>query len=148
MRTPHPLLIIPGTLFWPLFIVGLVSHNDAMFGIAIAVMLVFVVGLIASMVTATNAARDERRRVVRDGTVTTAKIVSIGTDGGGINDHPRIDFVLDVAGNDASYRVKTSALISQLAIPRVQPGCEIRVHVDPRDRTNLVVDAALTPYGH
>lgn len=144
----HPLLIIPGTLFWPLFIVGLATHNEPMFGIAIGVLVVFVIGLIASKVKASNIAREDRRRVVRDGAVTTAKVVRIGTGGGGINDHPRIDFELDVAANDAPYRVKMSALISQLAIPRVQPGCEIKVHVDPRDRTNLVVDAALTPYGH
>jgi hypothetical protein len=33
--------------------------------------------------------------------------------------------------------------VSSLAIPRVQPGCEIDVRVDPADPANLVVDPAL-----
>jgi hypothetical protein len=46
------------------------------------------------------------------------------------------------------YRLSTSAIVSKLAIPRVQPGCEIEVRVDRDDPENLVLDAALTPTGY
>lgn len=33
-----------------------------------------------------------------------------------------------------------------LAIPRIQPGCDIQVRRDPADARKLVLDPALTPY--
>ena len=66
----------------------------------------------------------------------------------GWSPEPMVDFVLDVAADGGPpRRVSTSAVISQLAIPRVQPGCEIDVRIDPTDAETLVVDPALTPYG-
>ena len=48
----------------------------------------------------------------------------------------------------APYRVTTRALISMLAIPRIQPGTVIDVRVDRADRARVVVDEQLTAYGY
>jgi len=66
-----------------------------------------------------------------------------------MNGHPKVDFELDVSvPGQEPYRVSLSALVSKLAIPRVQPGSEIAVRVDQNDRGEVLIDADLTPYGY
>ena len=38
------------------------------------------------------------------------------------------------------YPAKTKALVSRLAVPRVQPGARLRVYYDPKDTTRVAVD--------
>lgn len=148
-RRINPLLFIPGALVWALIIAGAVMKDGVLIGIGVAVIVATIAVRIVTMVRKSDADRAERKRLWEQGRPATARIVAIGTNGGGMNNHPRVDFELDVSINgDSPYRVTTSALISKLAIPRIQPGCEIAVRVDPRDRKNLVVDTALTPYGY
>jgi len=38
------------------------------------------------------------------------------------------------------------SVIARLAIPRIQPGCEIQVRRDPADGKKIVIDPGLTPH--
>jgi hypothetical protein len=148
----HPFLVLaflPGTLFWVLLVAGIMTGNDTMVGVAIAIAAVTVVTVLTVKIRASSAERAERRRLWREGTPATARVVTLGGKGGSINDHPYVDLDLEVTVADkAPYRASVRALISQLAIPRIQPECRIAVRVDPQDPARLVVDSALTPYGY
>jgi hypothetical protein len=145
----HPLMFVPGALMWGLIITGTVTGNTTFIGIGVGVFAVFAAILITRKVKQSGVARKDRLRVWREGEPATAKIISIGTNGGGINDHPRVQMQLEIRREGrAPYQTHTSAIISKLAIPRIQPDCEIQIRIDPNDSTNVLVDAALTPYGY
>jgi hypothetical protein len=141
-------LVLAGTGFWVLVFAGIFNENGTLLGAAVVLALVTAVIVIRDALRGAAARKAERERVWAVGTPAQAHVVSISTGrGGGFNDHPMIDFVLDVTvGGAPARRLTTSAVISQIAIPRVQPGCEIAVRIDPLDDANLVVDPALTPY--
>jgi hypothetical protein len=140
---------IPGTLFWGLVIAGVLTEDSALIGAAVGLFAVTAIAVITLKVRASAAARADRRRVWTTGEPGRARVVSIRSPGGGINGHPRVDFELEVTrAHQAPYRTRLNALISELAVPRIQPGCEIEVRVDPDDRENVLIDEALTPYGY
>lgn len=145
----HPLMFLPGTVMWGLFIAGAVTKNTVLIGVGVGVFALTAAVLITRKVKSSSSVRAERKRIWESGQEAKARVVSIGTRGGGINDHPMVDFELDVSvAGRAPYRASVSAIISKLAIPRIQPECELSVRVDPGDISKLVVDAALTPYGY
>ncbi len=143
------LLVIPGTLFWALVIAGATTGNEAMIGIAVAMGVVVAVSVIVVAVRASAAARAGRKRIWETGAAATARVLAIGADGSSFNDHPNVDLQLEVTRDGGTpYKATVRALISQLAIPRIQPGCTIAVRVDPTDPGTMVVDPSLTPYGY
>jgi hypothetical protein len=143
------LAFVPGTLFWVLIVAGVMTKNDAMIGAGVVIAVVTVVTLVTLKVRSSSRERAERLRLWNEGTPGTAKVVTIGTDGGSFNDHPYVDLELDVTiDGKPPYRATTRALISQLAIPRIQPDCQIAVKIDPKDPQHILVDATLTPYGY
>jgi hypothetical protein len=143
------LLVIPGTLFWALVIAGATTGNEAMIGVAVAMGAVVALSVIILAVRRSAAARADRKRIWETGATATARVLAIGADGSSFNDHPNVDLQVEVTRDGASpYQATVRALISQLAIPRIQPGCTIAVRIDPNDAGNLLVDPALTPYGY
>jgi hypothetical protein len=154
MATPstspgRALLFIPGTLFWVLVLGGVFTENNAMIGGAVALFFVTAIAAITMKVRSSATEKAERLLIYTRGTPARARVVNIGTKGGGINGHPNIDFELEVTvpGHDP-YRASFTALVSKLAIPRIQPDAQIDVRVDPDDRQRVLLDAALTPYGY
>lgn len=149
LRRPPPLLLAYGALFWGLVIAGSLTGNTGLIGAAVAMFLIVAVAVIARAVRAAGARRAEQRRIWMEGQPARASVVALSPTGGSFNDHPYVDLELEVQRDGgAPYRVTVQALVSLLAIPRVQPRCEIAVHVDRADRTRLVIDPALTPYGY
>jgi len=146
-RKLRPILFLPGIVFWALIATAAATGIEALY-IAAAVMfaLVMLFGLIMK-IGRSEVERAEKRRVWQEGRPATARVLFLGSKGGGVNDHPMVDLVLEIQ-DDPPRRVSTSTLISQLAIPRVQPGCDIAVRIDLQDPAHLVVDEALTPYGY
>lgn len=143
------LLFLPGAAFWVLFAVGLATGNDTLLVIATGLMVVIAVTVITMRARAAGAERAERRRIWHEGQPARAKVLALSSGGGALNDHPWVDLDLEVRPEGAApYRARVHALISRLAIPRIQPACELDVRVDRTDRQRLVVDAALTPYGY
>lgn len=143
------LLFIPGTAFWVLFGLGLATGNDTLLVLATVLMVVTIVTVITMRVRAAGAEQAERRRIWREGQPARARVVALASGGASTNDDPWVDLDLEVRPTDAApYRARVHALISRLAIPRIQPACELDVRVDRADPQRLVVDAALTPGGY
>jgi len=145
----RPVMLVPGLLAWGLIIPGIVMEDTLLIGMGVAVMVVFMAITITKKLRASAKSGEERKLVWQQGRAATARIVSIGTRGGGMNGNPVINFELEVTlEGDVSYLARTSVMISKLAIPRIQPETEIVVRVDPNDRNIVVIDEKLTPYGY
>lgn len=141
------LLSIPGAFAWGFVIAGFATESDYLKGIGGAIVIgMLVVGFTMKAIDASKQSQALRELEAR-GEPGTAKVLRISSRGGGINDHPLVQFELEVTFRGQTYKGLTEAIISQLAIPRIQPGCEIKVMVDPEDRSSILVDADLTPYG-
>ena len=148
-RNISPLVFIPGTLFWVLVGIGMVRHDNRFVGTAVVLLVVTLVLVGIRAMRMSSHERAERARIWSQGAPATAKVVSISTKGGGLNDNPNIDFELDVLSPDgAPYRARTTIVVSLLAIPRIQPGCEIQVRVDANDRGVVLIDESLTYLGY
>jgi hypothetical protein len=87
----------------------------------------------------------ERKRIWTSGRPATARVVAISEAPGGSDDDPEVDFQLEVRAEGVPpSAIKVRSYVSRLAIPRIQPGCEIQVRLDPADGTKVVIDPGLT----
>ena len=135
-----PLLFVPGLLGTALIVGGFISETYGMVGAGFGVAGVAAVGMIVLKARDWAAEAAERKRIWTSGRAATAKVIRITEVGG--DDQPDVDLELDIAGQQAKVR----SVISRLAIPRIQPGCEILVRLDPADAKKIVIDPDLTPY--
>ena len=145
----NPLLLVPGMLFWALILGGIFTKNNTFIGIGVVLAVVSIVVGLTFKGRAAAAERNEKKKLWAEGVDATAKVVTIGTGRGSLNDHPRVLFDLEVnVPGKLPYTVQLEALVSQLAIPRIQPGATIAVKVDKADGQKVLIDTALTPYGY
>ena len=144
------LVLFSSGLIWPLLIVGMVQENDTMILIALSLLTCLIVGVISIRMKRSGALKRRNHAVWTTGTAGLATITRIGTKGGEFNDHPYVDISMKVslAEETPTFLAECHVLISKLAIPRIQPNCEISVRVDPNDHSFVVVDPELTPYGY
>ncbi len=145
-KSPVPALLVglASMVFWTLVIVAAVEHSDALVGIALVLGAVIAVFAITVGVRRGRARRAERERILDQGTLTRARIVS-AKNNGAMNNDPYVDFVLEVHPEGGEpYQVEYRTLVSQVAIPRVQPDTEIDVWVDPTNPQAVVIDPKLT----
>ena len=83
----------------------------------------------------------EARRIRAVGVAAPATVVQIWDTGVTVNDDPVVGFLLDVKPEgQAPFQAKTKALVSRLAVPRVQPGAQLKVMYDPKDTTRVALD--------
>ncbi len=84
---------------------------------------------------------DVARDVRANGLSATATVLEIWETGVRVNGNPVVGFLLEVRAEGlAPYEAKTKALISILAIPRIQPGAVLPVKYDPADPTRVALD--------
>jgi len=139
------LLFVPILMGVALIVGGATSDNPMMINIGCGIGGVALVIFFIIKVREMARAEAERKRIWKTGTPATARIVKITEIGG--DDHPEVDLDLELrAEGGAAAPLKVRSSISRLAIPRIQPGCEIQVRVDPADAKKLVIDPSLTPY--
>lgn len=145
MKSIHPAVFAPGLVVWPLIIIGAVQENWTLIGVGIALAISsLVAGLIIKGLRFT-AARAAEARIWHEGAPGIAKVLSISSRGGGMNGHPRVEFELEIQPEAGSaYPARASVIIDKLAIPRVQPGCELQVRVDPSDPSRVALDESVT----
>ena len=130
--------------FWTLVIIAAVEQSDALVGIALGAR------------GGDRGLRDHgggptqqgpsrpRERILDQGTLAKARIVS-AKNNGAMNNDPYVDFVLEVQPEGGEpYQVEYRTLVSQMAIPRVQPDTEIDVWVDPTNPQAVVIDPKFT----
>lgn len=78
------------------------------------------------------------------GSPAKATVLHIWETGTRVNHSPVIGFELEVrAEGRPPWRAKTKALVSILAIPRIQPGMELDVFYDPADPSRVAIDLML-----
>ncbi len=162
----YPWLLVPGMLMWVFFGLGYWAQTVAEKGDAAArvlgmdpasassmcfivgaVFLILSVGLVGGLVTQRKRAIAKKQSSIRqDGVPARARILGLKETGARTNRNPWVELELEIirVGVD-SYRVTTEALISTLAIPRVQPDCVIDVRVDPHDPQQIVIEESLAP---
>jgi len=138
-------------LFWvllPTVIVSGIQGHVSLMLTALILLVILIMGWIVGSIKEHGQNKKRRNAVWQKGIPGRANITKIGTTGGGINNDPYVDMDLEVSLDDGSptYEAHITTLISLLAIPRIQPGCEIAVRVDPDDRHYILVDPELTPY--
>lgn len=140
------LFVLPTIVFWVLVVKGATSGNEGdagryvayAFGVAGVTLAVFAFFKIRQV----RARRADQLRAVRDGIRTTARIVSTRVRGH-LNQDPYVVFELEVRPETgAAYRTSVTELVSQLAIPRIQPDAVLDVHVHPDDEKFVVIDRA------
>lgn len=143
-----PLMFLPGLAFWGFVGTGIYLENETLIGVGVAMLVLVIATKITLGLRRAQAERAELLRIWHEGLPATAKVLAISANGG-MNDHPRVTFQLEVsASGRAPYPVETTVIVSQLAIPRIQPGCELAVRVDPRDGSRVVVDESVTYLGY
>jgi hypothetical protein len=83
----------------------------------------------------------EARQIRATGVPAEATVVQIWDTGVTVNNDPVVGFLLDVQpSNQGPFQARTKALVSRLAVPRVQPGAHLRVFFDPKDTTRVAID--------
>ena len=142
------MLVVPWLMGIALVVGGATSDNPTMIGIGCGLAGVAVVIFIVIKFGEMSHAEAERKRIWKEGRPATARVVAITEAPGGSEDNPEVDLQLEVRAEGAPpSAIKVRSYISRLAIPRIQPGCEIQVRLDSTDGTKAVIDPGLTPYG-
>jgi hypothetical protein len=115
--------------------------------IAFAAMLI--APLLAAGVSAAGCAiRDrftgevEAKKIRAVGQPAEATVLRIWDTGVTVNDDPVVGFLLEVKpSGQPSFQAESKALVSRLAVPRVQPGAKLTVMFDPKDTRRVALDA-------
>ncbi|HVY46110.1 MAG TPA: DUF3592 domain-containing protein [Minicystis sp.] len=83
----------------------------------------------------------ERSRLMQIGEQAQAKILGLSDTGVKINNSPQIALQLEVYPKTRPpYQAQCVAIVSYLAIPRVQPGMMVPVRFDPADPSKIAVE--------
>jgi hypothetical protein len=148
MRPKTLLLLLPGTVFWVLVIVGVATGSAGVWIAAGVVGAATAAGFATMRLRAWSSTRAVNKRVWAGGIPATARVISASANGS-LNNHPYVDLSLEVALPGQSPRtVAVRQVISQLMVARIEPDKEIAVKIDPNDPGIVVIDEALTPYGY
>ncbi len=140
----NPLVLLPGTLFWVMFIVALTTKNRVAVIITVILGVGTFVGFGSRAIVKWRREKNVKRRVWAEGSPGVATVLEANANGS-LNNHPYVEMKLHVAGGRI---VHVRQVISQIMVSKVQPGEEIAVRVDQLDPSVVVVDEALTPYGY
>ena len=138
------LVAVGSMVFWTLVIIAAVNESDVLIGIAFALGAGVAIFAITTAVKRSRARSAARARILDQGTTAKARVIS-AKNNGALNNDPYVDFVLEVQPEGGEpYRVEHRTLVSQMAIPRVQPDTEIDVWVDPTNPNAVVIDPSFT----
>lgn len=144
-RPPLPLgvfLVLPGTAFWVLVIIGATTEEARYVAYALGLGAVTMAVFAVFKVRQLRTERAHRARAIEAGTEATARIVSTRVRGH-LNHDPYVVFDLEVAPESGpAYRVQVTELVSQLAVPRIQPDALLDIHIHPDDPKYVVIAPA------
>jgi hypothetical protein len=87
----------------------------------------------------------ERSRILASGIPAQATIMRIWETGLRVNGRPQVGFQLHVHPPQglAPYVAEASMVISELMIPRIQPGATIPIKLDPADPRKVALDLGM-----
>lgn len=82
----------------------------------------------------------KRTAILQSGIPATAMIVQLSETGMMVNYQPQVKIVMQVnPPNGAPYQTDTVMVVSQLQIPRIQPGMVVPVKIDPANPANVAL---------
>lgn len=135
-----------GALCAVLVAAGLATRNDYLFGAGVVVLLVPLFLMFRDMARASAEKAAERQRIWTQGAPAQARVVKLRPTGSRINHDPQVELDLEVlAPGQEPYQVQLITLVSLVALPRVQPECQLDVRFDPADPKRVAIDPALLP---
>ena len=83
---------------------------------------------------------NQRSQILRTGVPASAIIVSLADTGMLVNYQPQVRIGLQVnPANGMPYQTEVTMVVSQLLIPRVQPGMTVPVMIDPKDPSKVAL---------
>ena len=83
----------------------------------------------------------ERSRILARGIPAQATILQIWETGMRVNDCPQVGFQIQVMPpSGIPYTTQTTLVVSQLVIPRIQPGAVVRANLDPQNPNNVALE--------
>jgi hypothetical protein len=102
------------------------------------------VGIIIFVRRIINKTVGLNRSILQNGVPAQAKIRGLWQKGMMLNNHPQVEFDLDVRPpGGTSYRAQAKAIIPMILIPRFQPGVDIPVKINPSDPAQVALDIYL-----
>jgi hypothetical protein len=85
-------------------------------------------------------ASQERNQLLMTGIPASGRILQLMDTGMLVNNNPQVRIVVQVEPpGRAPYPAEVTMVISQLAIPRVQPGCVVPVKFDPVNPARIAI---------
>ena len=82
----------------------------------------------------------QRNAILQSGIPAMATILQLADTGMMVNYNPRVNIVLQVQPpNGAPYQTEVTMVVSQLQIPRVQPGMVVPVKIDPANPSKVAL---------
>jgi hypothetical protein len=83
---------------------------------------------------------NQRSQILQTGIPAMATIVGLADTGMLVNYQPQVRIALQVQPpNGAPYQTEVTMVVSQLMIPRVQPGMQVPVKIDPKDPSKVAI---------
>ena len=86
----------------------------------------------------------DRNRILASGRPAKAKVIKLGESGRGIvtiNEQPFVSLKLEVYdGSKPPYQVELKTIVARLDIPRLQPGAELAIKIDPNNPEKIAID--------
>ena len=107
-------------------------------GVALAVLPQFsgMLGQASAMVNGLAA----KAELAQTGIPVRGRLISVQQTGRLVNYNPEIHAVVDVYHpHFGAYRAETTSVVTQIAIPRAQPGAELEVRVNPHDPRDVAL---------
>lgn len=99
------------------------------------------VALVLWLLKRQQQARAEEARLLREGTRSTATVMTLRETGIYVNHRPQVALRLLIEDpTGGSFEASVDRVVSMVEIPRVQPGCTLAVAWDPQDRGKLAID--------
>jgi hypothetical protein len=115
---------------------SIMNMRVAVAGVALAI-----VGLAGCGIKDRFTGEAEAKKIRAVGMPAEATVVRIWDTGVTVNNDPVVGFLLDVTPEGRpSFQAESKALVSRLAVPRVQPGARLKVTYDPNNTTRVAVD--------
>jgi hypothetical protein len=105
------------------------------------VITVIVLGSVLAFLVPLLRRSAENSRLLQTGEPAQARILGLQDTGVKINDNPQLRLVVEVHPmSRPPFQAEVIAVVSFLAIPRIQPGCMVQVKFDPMNPAKVALE--------
>ena len=101
---------------------------------------ILTIGIMAAVFIPIMRRGAQRTRLLQTGEAAQAKVLGLADTGTLINNNPQIQLMLEVYPQTRPpFQAQCVAIVSYLAIPRIQPGMMVPVRFDPADPSKIAL---------